>query len=514
MRSSPASLPLFPASPGTAEESARPELPLPSAPLRKQLWLCLDFHRLPLEIFSDSDHSRAFAVLEGEGGGLRICQCNDRATRDGLYPELPLNAALALSPALEMRERAPGREAETLSRLAAWACQFTDMVSIEPPHRLLLEIRGSLKLFAGLAALCRQACAGVTEMGYTSVLAVAPTPRSALWLCNHRQGEVVTEAALLPDRLSELPLACTDWPQSIRERLNAMGVLTIGDCLRLPREGFARRLGPQRLKELDAALGRCAETRHRFVVPPVYHGELELLAETLDHERLCRAMARLVEEMQGFLRGWQKGVQRPVFGFVHGDGRQRLALGLAEPSADAAFLLDLLAERLESYRLQQPVTDLVLDSGLLADLPGSPRGLFADTEGAGRDAAAGGRLVDRLRARLGRDAVNGLCLLAEHRPEAAWKFVEPGAGCGRAGNPGRPFWILQDPRELSCREGRPWLEGVLEIVEGPERIETGWWDGRDAARDYYVARNLTGVRVWIYQQRRSPEQWFLHGVFG
>ncbi|UCC15591.1 MAG: DNA polymerase Y family protein [Gammaproteobacteria bacterium] len=514
MPSSPASLPLFPTSPDTGKEPARPEFPSPSAPFKKQLWLCLDFYRLPLEVFSDSDPGRAFAVLEGEGGGLRICQCNEQAARDGLHPELPLNAALALSPALEIRERAPDREAEALNRLAAWACQFTDMVSIDSPYRLLLEIHGSLKLFGGLASLCRQARLGVMEMGYTSALAVAPTPRAALWLSNTRRDDIVTELALLPDRLSELPIVCTDWPQTIRERLDAMGVLTIGDCLRLPREGFARRLGPKRLKDLDAALGRCAEARHRFVVPPVYHGELELLAETLDHERLCRAMARLVEEMQGFLRGWQKGVQRPVFAFVHGDGTQRLALGLAEPSADAAFILDLLAERLENYRLEQPVTDLALDSGLLADLPGSPRGLFADTEGTGRDAVAGRRLVDRLRARLGKEAVNGVCLLAEHRPEAAWRFVEPGAGCGQAGNPGRPFWILQDPRELSCRDGRPWLEGVLEIVEGPERIETGWWDGRDAARDYYVARNQTGVRVWIYQERRSPEQWFLHGVFG
>ncbi len=513
MPRSPASLPLFPAPSEQRRKVRLPELPDPAASRRRQLWLCLDFHRLPLEVFAAAD-AAPLGVVEGERGGLRVCQCNGAAARDGLHPGLPLNAALALSPALEVRERAPERERETLERLAAWACQFTDLVSLEAPHRLLLEIRGSLKLFGGLASLCRQVRAGVQGMGYTLSLAVAPTPRAAAWLCSARQDAMVTKPTLLSGRLSELPLDCTGWSQETVERLHAMGVLTVGDCLRLPREGFARRLGHGRLKELDAALGRRLEARHRFTVPPVYHGELELLAETLDRERLCRAMTRLLEELQGFLRSLQKGVQRPLFGFVHEDGVQELAVGLAEPTADAAFLAELLAERLEHCRLAKPVTGLCLDSGPLGDLPGAPRGLFVDGEGGGRDAAAGRRLVDRLRARLGRDAVSGLCLLAEHRPEAAWRLAEPGTVCGQAGDPGRPFWILEAPRKLACHDDRPWLDGPLEIESGCERIETGWWDGRDVARDYYVARDAAGVRLWIYRERRSPARWFLHGIFG
>jgi protein ImuB len=513
MSRSPASLPLFPTSSGEQPEPRSPGSLLPAQPRRRQLWLCVDFHRLPLEVFAVAA-PMPMAVLEGEGGGLRICQCNEAATRDGLHAGMPLNAALALCPTLEIRERAPDREVSALERLAAWACQFTDLVSPEPPHRLLLEIRGSLKLFGGLAALCKQVRADVRTMSYDASLAVAPTPRAAAWLCSARQNAIVTEPALLSGRLGELPLACTGWPEEIRERLDAMGVFTVGDCLRLPRGGFARRLGAARLRELDEAMGRRAETRRRFTMPPAYHGELELLVETLDRERLCRAAARLAEELQGFLRSLQKGVQRPVFGFVHEGGTQRLALGLAEPSADAGFLLELLAERLENYVLEKPVTDLSLDSGPLADLPGYPRGLFANVDNSGRDAVAGQRLVDRLRARLGRDAVSGLCLLSEHRPEAAWRLVEPGTGTAAAGDPGRPFWILGTPRELGCRGGRPWLEGPLDISGGPERIETGWWDGRDVSRDYYTARDGAGTRLWIYRERRSPVRWFLHGVFG
>jgi len=48
----------------------------------------------------------------------------------------------------------------------------------------------------------------------------------------------------------------------------------------------------------------------------------------------------------------------------------------------------------------------------------------------------------------------------------------------------------------------------------PERIETGWWDGGEIARDYYAAVDIHGVRMWVFRERTSPHKWFLHGVFG
>ena len=66
---------------------------------------------------------------------------------------------------------------------------------------------------------------------------------------------------------------------------------------------------------------------------------------------------------------------------------------------------------------------------------------------------------------------------------------------------------------LSARSGTPFLQGPLTAESGPERIETGWWDGHDVQRDYYVARNPRGVRVWIFRDRHAGG-WYLHGLFG
>src|SRR5207253_10666016 len=72
---------------------------------------------------------------------------------------------------------APG----TLERLAAWACQFTPRVSLEPPQALLVEVQGSLRYFGGLDAFLEKLRAGLAELGCEASLAVAAAPRAALW---------------------------------------------------------------------------------------------------------------------------------------------------------------------------------------------------------------------------------------------------------------------------------------------------------------------------------------------
>jgi protein ImuB len=84
----------------------------------------------------------------------------------------------------------------------------------------------------------------------------------------------------------------------------------------------------------------------------------------------------------------------------------------------------------------------------------------------------------------------------------------------------RPLWLLAQPQPLAERRSRPWLDGgPLQLLAGPERIESGWWDGAPALRDYFVARGADGALVWIYRARlptgdAGADGWFLHGRFG
>jgi protein ImuB len=47
---------------------------------------------------------------------------------------------------------------------------------------------------------------------------------------------------------------------------------------------------------------------------------------------------------------------------------------------------------------------------------------------------------------------------------------------------------------------------------GPERIQTGWWRGQPANRDYYQVETASGRRYWLFRRLRDG-RWFLHGLF-
>ncbi|MFD2271983.1 hypothetical protein ACFS07_14535 [Undibacterium arcticum] len=78
----------------------------------------------------------------------------------------------------------------------------------------------------------------------------------------------------------------------------------------------------------------------------------------------------------------------------------------------------------------------------------------------------------------------------------------------------RPFWLLDKPIALLVRNHRPFYGSPLSMIGGPERIESGWWDGGLAMRDYFIAQGEDAACYWIYRERGRQEiQWFLHGLF-
>jgi protein ImuB len=204
-------------------------------------------------------------------------------------------------------------------------------------------------------------------------------------------------------------------------------------------------------------------------------------------------------------------------------------LRLAAPEAGAERLLSLLRERLATLVLPEPVRRCELRGGVLSERPLASQPLWPVGEHGHAPAGEMPALVEHLRARLGVAAVYGIAAVSEHRPENAWRkkgtdlFIADrpvsSANAAEAINKSvpffRPLWLLATPepleREKSQQWGRPRRQGALQLLRGPERIESGWWDGADVARDYYVARDSRGSLLWIY---RDVLGWFLHGVFG
>ncbi len=439
---------------------------------------------------------------------------------------MTLAAALAAAPHIEPRPRDATRERELMQHLAALACEFTPQVSIESPDGLLLEIKPSIALFGGLRELCRRlrnvcrADALLTQLRAAPHFTLAPTALAALAAARAGARCFITDPAVLPARLKPLPLAVLRWPEEHIARLAAMGVRTLGELLRLPRTGFARRFGPQLLADLDRLLGKRADPRARLAPRERYRGTLDLDHEIEDHERILQALAPLLGQLEQFLRARQRGVTALQCRFHHYRAAPTLCtLRLAAPEAGAERFTCLLRERLASLVLPEPVRRCELRGGALRPLSLASRSLWSPGEHGHVSAGEMPSLVEHLRARLGAQALYGIRRVPEHRPERAWCMAEPVIAGTRpdaaeACTRGRPMWLLAAPQPLESQRGRPRHGGALQLLEGPERIESGWWDGGDIRRDYYVAKDVTGAVLWIYRECNGARHWFLHGIFG
>jgi protein ImuB len=413
-----------------------------------------------------------------------------------------------------------------LEQLAMRAQRFTPRVSLVPPDGLLLELAGSLHLFGGLAGLRRALTDECQPLQVRPVLAFAPTPLAALTAARAGQPLMILDPAQLTGQLAPLPLSALRWPEETRARLARAGVRTIGAVLRLPRAGFARRFGVAQLALLDALTGRTRDVRADFHAPLRFRRRRELDCELSDHGRLLAALAPLFDALGTFLIAHQRGVVELECRFVHRNALPtHCVLSLAAPCANGQQLAALFGERLNSLPLPEPVRALELWAEELLPQRSPCRALWQPGERGGEAREESEGLIDRLCARLGPEAVRGLAQRPEHRPENAWVATRPPAAtqhrvsADRAADevnetPARPLWLLPAPQLLAARNGLPHRHGPLRLLSEPERIETGWWDGGEIARDYYTALDRHGVRLWVFREREPPHAWFLHGVFG
>ena len=472
------------------------------------LWLALYFPDLPLELFTRGQPTESpLAVSQRENGREVIARCNRAATACGVHAGLPLQAALALSDKLKIRARDRRAEGQLLQELAQWAYQFSPQISFEP-SLLLLEIGASLKLFGGRQALLNKVREALPGVGLRSHWASAPTPMAAALLARDRPDRHVAQGELL-EALADVPLKCLTRDTKLRRLIEDIGLYSIGECLHLPRAELSRRAGPLLGLLFDRLLGEAPDPREHWQPAAYFQQRLELLAEISEHTALVFPARRLITALCGFLRGRGMGTQRLQWCLLH---REQVPTcfdqGLIAPSRDENHILEMFRERIERVQLPEPVLTLQLRVD-----DAQPFEETTDSLLGAKSIVPHRHLLERLRNRLGEHQVQGLCTVPDYRPERAWGFCVPGG----SGEPAdmhaqQPPWLLNEPVPLRVVDEMPEYGGPLRLHSLPRRIESGWWDGYDIARDYFVALSRAGERLWVFRDRRSG-RWFLHGLF-
>ena len=382
---------------------------------------------------------------------------------------------------------------------------------------------------------------------------------------------------------------CDIKPDTI-ERFANMGIYTLGPLLKLPSKALGRRFGAQLLTYIGQLTGQLPDPLEP--IAPVAHFDhtLHLLKplgnKTQLYEHPFSPMRQLAAELQQWLITHQFGCEQIVWTFASGSrnnssDKSRLSKsGLSKLGIDkSGTQLDNNTElthvpvkfasskqnpddimRISILKLDQvTLPDEVLSIGIrtyrlsawnnqsltLFPLHATHQaGMTADISLSNTQREA---LIEEFNARLGEGSCFCIVPKNQHTPERAWQaqtHIQLKQSVQRsaqqkniardAKHPSmqttaqttkRPLWLFDPPRPVDQTQ--------LEILHGPERIQTQWWPIHEptqqqptqkqpnqkqqevslTCRDYYVARhNSTGAECWAFVD--TSTQWYLHGYFG
>jgi protein ImuB len=473
------------------------------------LWACLALPELPLEAaFRDVDGDAPRLVYTEAAQRLLVTQADAMARAAGVQAGQTLSAARALLPRLLARPRQPDVELALQQNLSAWAYGFSSQVICLPPQHALpaalaLEVGGSLRLFGGWPRLRDLLCTGLQALEHAHALAAAPTLAGARILASSDgDGRMVFDTAQLRHTLAQLPLDAAGLDARRESALRAMGLRRLGELFALPRPELARRLGPDLLLWLDRLRGHAPEAYEPYRPATRFRQRIAFDYGIDNHMALQFALRRLCRELAAFVSARTGGVQHFALVFEHEEcAASRLDIGLRQALSASEALFDAARGRLEHAALPAPVVALGLHADELPPLAPERRDLF-DPEPRGNLDLPG--LIERLRARLGDDAICTVQRYPDHRPERAWRIAE-GKPPLIPATPFRPHWLL--PRPIPLRQR------ITRILRGPERIETGWWDDHDIRRDYVIAELDSGQHAWLFREAGSEGAWMLQGWF-
>ena len=474
-------------------------------------WACILLPQLALDgVRRRCAEPDAPLVLVAGSQQRRVLHAVNPAARAlGLRRGMALTAAQALARGFATVDYDPNDEARWHQFLAAWAYRFSSQVSTQYPHALILEIQGSLGLFGPWPQFEARLREELTQLGFRHRIVAAANPTAARVLANTHDGLAVAGIEPMRHALGQLPVQRAGFAPDVATAFQRMGLRTLQQIRALPRDGVARRFPAEVLRHLDALMCEHDTVLEWYRPPDRFAMRIELGYEVESSQALLFPLKRLTADLAAFLAGRDGGVQRFALHLKH-EGRADtvVPVGLLAPEREAALLFELARGRLEQAQTPAPVRAFALVADDLPAFVPAHRELFDERP---QQAMPWEQLRERLRARLGENAVHGLRAHEDHRPEAAWHGEAPAPP--KRGEPqirlsessARPGWLLPTP--IPLRGPAPRLAGDA------ERIESGWWDGLDVRRDYFVVELPTGQRAWVYRPVGHDGSYWLHGWF-
>ena len=417
------------------DSSHRPYTPsaAPGRSSRTALCLWLPTFELRLELVrSPALDATSAALLATEGGTRRtVWQVSERAAEAGVRPGQLVSQAISLCPALTLLEPDPAHYDVVQDTLLEVLAELTPVVEPAGRGRVFLGMDGLARLYGSppnqvlrvLRTLFRVLPAPLVA---ATRAGLAPGKFGA-WVAaaGARPGDpmIVPEGALRAF-LASRPVSALPVEEATLDRLERLGVRTLGELVRFPAPALVGQFGEEGGRARAWAIGERIDTVRPWHRPRPVRVALDFAVPVGQLETLNGALDRLLERALARPERCGRSVTAlRVIGRLEGSGSWMVDAVLRDPTASKESLAFTMRSRIVLLPPPRAVEALTVELFRFGP-PSSQTGLFDRKDSAGR-AEQGRDLADGAVPHSLRDAVRELKLKLGHSPLYRVVEVDP-----------------------------------------------------------------------------------------
>ena len=405
----------------------------PTTGSRQALCLWLPTFQLRLELVRSPElDSTSVALLSpGESTRRTLWQVSERAYDAGVRPGQLISQAVSLCPSLTLLEPDPAHYDAAVDAMLEALAGLTPVVEPAGAGRVFLGMDGLGRLYGSPQ---RQA-----ERALHALFRVFPSPLVASTRAGMAPGKfgawvaaasshpgrplVVAEDELVPF-LSSRPVGSLPVDPVVIQRLERLGVTTLGELTRLPAPALVAQFGEDGRNALAWATGRRVDPVRPWHRPRPIRVSLDFPTPVGTTETLHGALDRLVERALSRPARRGRSVTAARLGaHLEGGGSWSVEAVLREPTSQLRKIASPLRGKMTLAPPPRAVETLVLELTRFG-APSAQTLLFDRKEAQGRDAAGHDLMNGEVPLSL-KDAVRELKLRLGHSPLYRVVEVDP-----------------------------------------------------------------------------------------
>jgi len=470
-----------------------------------------------------------FVLASPAQGRMVITATNAQAASLGIASGMAVADAQASVPGLQVLDDRPGLAKKLLETWANWCIRYTPIVALDPPSGLLLDATGCTHLWGGEQAYLDDIVARLAEKGFEARGGIADTLGAAWAIARFGKEQAILPPGRQHKALAALPPAALRLEKETLERLQKLGLYTIGTFISMPRTVLRRRFGEGLLLRIRQAVGLEEETLLPIRPIAPYIERLPCLEPIRTAKGIEIALRHLLGKLCDRLAQEGKGIRRAVLTYFRIDGKTgSIAMGTHRATATVSHLFKLFGLKIAQINPALGIELFELEAVQVEETDPAQETIWQQASGLEDPALA--ELLDRLAGRTNACTIRRYLPAAHHWPERSLRparYLSDGLPFPWPDARPRPTRVLAQPEPIEVSAPIPDYPPMLfryqgemhpiKKADGPERIAREWWMDTGEHRDYFTVEDEKGQRYWLFRSGHYQEgqrcQWFIHGFF-